>query len=70
MAFADGGPRAVCGALGHPRGPRHSAVPALHDPPLITKERPGSLSLESTGIFIKITVHLLPSGSDFNLSVL
>lgn len=59
----------VC-ALGHPRGPRHSAVPAPHILCLIPKERPDSLSLDSTGVFIKITVYFVPSGSGFNLHVL
>lgn len=46
--FAYGGPRAVCGALGHPGGPGHSAVPALHVPPLIPKERPDSLRAQGS----------------------
>lgn len=69
MAFAYGGPRAVC-ALGHPRRPRHSAVPVPQVPCFIPKERPDSLSLDSTGVFIKITVYFVPSGSGFNLRVL
>lgn len=47
-----------------------SAVPALWVPPFIPKERPDSLSLESTGVLVKIVVYFVPSGSDFSLSVL
>lgn len=59
MAFARGGPGAVCVCPWHPRGPGHSAVPAMPVP-----------QPDSTGVFIKITVYFVPSGSDFNLSVL
>lgn len=40
------------------------------DPDTLQSQPCRSLSLGSTGIFIKITVYFVPSGSDFNLSVL
>lgn len=52
-------------ALGHP-----ICSPSLWVPPFIPKESPNSLSLESTGVLVKIAVYFVPSGSDFNLSVL
>lgn len=51
-------------------GDPDTAVPVPRVPCFIPKERPDSLSLDSTGVFIKITVYFVPSGSGFNLLVL
>lgn len=64
MAFACGGPRAFCGCPWPSQGTRTLYSPSSAGPVSHT------LSLDSTGIFIKITIYFGTSGSDFNPSFL
>lgn len=64
MAFTFGGPRAVCMCPWPSQGMQTCSTPSPAGPVSHT------LSLGSTGVFIKITVYFMPSGSDFNFTVL